>query len=220
MKLVVLGASGACGQWAVRLAVERGHEVTAVARPQSPYSPPSRSRLEQGLVTEASFVRQLLEDHEAAISCVGIRRASLFPWSRLLSPGDLVQQLSRSVASAKPAGGLGRFLWISAGGVGSSIAQASFPIRRMIRAGGVGVAYRDLERAEKELELASFPTLAVRPVTLTHGPPGRGAAAVERYGLLSTVRRSDVARWMLDVADGTLVHDGQDVLLGAARRER
>jgi len=32
MKLVVFGANGATGQWLVRLAVERGHQVTPLMR--------------------------------------------------------------------------------------------------------------------------------------------------------------------------------------------
>ncbi len=34
-KLLVLGASGGCGRWVVRMAKERGHQVTAIVRPES-----------------------------------------------------------------------------------------------------------------------------------------------------------------------------------------
>jgi uncharacterized protein YbjT (DUF2867 family) len=36
MKVVVLGATGGCGRWFVRLAALRGHQVTATVRPDSP----------------------------------------------------------------------------------------------------------------------------------------------------------------------------------------
>ncbi len=32
MKLLILGASGGCGRWVVRLAAEQGHDVTAMVR--------------------------------------------------------------------------------------------------------------------------------------------------------------------------------------------
>jgi hypothetical protein len=37
---------------------------------------------------------------------------------------------------------------------------------------------------------------------------------VQRYGMMSLVRRSDVAAWMLDVAAGTVPWDESTVLLG------
>ncbi|MEZ5397930.1 MAG: NAD(P)H-binding protein [Bryobacterales bacterium] len=39
MKLLVLGASGGVGREVVRLAVARGHAVTAVVRPTTPFAP-------------------------------------------------------------------------------------------------------------------------------------------------------------------------------------
>ena len=86
--------------------------------------------------------------------------------------------------------------------VGSSQMQANAIVRRMLRSGSIGVAYRDLEAAERTIERAEIDSLTVRPVTLVPGVPTGNAGPVDRYGLLSTIRRSDVAQWMLDVADG------------------
>ena len=41
MKILVLGASGGCGQWVVKLAYQRGHDITAVVRPNSSYIAPA-----------------------------------------------------------------------------------------------------------------------------------------------------------------------------------
>ena len=41
LNLLVLGASGGCGQWLIRLAQERGHHVRALVRPATPFNPPT-----------------------------------------------------------------------------------------------------------------------------------------------------------------------------------
>ena len=120
------------------------------------------------------------------------------------------------MAQSPAAARLQRFIWISAGGVGDSRVQASPIIRRMIGLGGIGAAYRDLERAEAVLHASEVPALAVRPVTLTGGAPTGSAGPVSRYSLFSAVRRSDVARWMLDAADGGTEYPDSTVLLGRA----
>ena len=212
MKLIVLGASGRCGSWVVWLAKARGHDVTAVVREESGYAAPSDVVRRLSQVTDLAFVRSSLAGHQTIISCLGLRRGGLSPWARVLSPPDLVQSVMGSVTGCMTEGS--RLLWISAGGVGSSQMQASAIVRRMIRLGSIGVAYRDLEAAERIIERAEINSLAVRPVTLVPGAPTGKAGPVDRYRLLSTLRRSDVAQWMLDVADGTRSCEGKTVLLG------
>ncbi|MEZ4417194.1 MAG: NAD(P)H-binding protein [Gemmatimonadota bacterium] len=217
MRLLVLGASGATGQWVTRLAAGRGHAVTAAVRPETPYRAPDGVEVVRGSVMKPSFLALLLSAADAVISCLGLRRRSLLPWSTLLSPPDLVERVTRIVVDAPRSRELQRFVWISAGGVGDSVAQTSAPVRLLIGAGHVGTAYRDLEAAERVLAKSSIPSLAVRPVTLMHGRPTGVVGPVSRYGLLSTVRRSDVATWMLDVADGSSSFPGSQVLLGRRR---
>ena len=214
VKLIVFGASGRCGSWVVRLANERGHDVTAVVREESGYAPPSDVTQRLGQVTDPAFVRSSLAGHRTIISCLGLRRAGLSPMASVLSPPNLVQSVMSYVLDGMTEGS--RLLWLSAGGVGSSQMQASAMVRRMIRLGSIGVAYRDLEVAERLIERAEIDSLTVRPVTLVPGVPTGNAGPVDRYGLLSTVCRSDVAQWMLDVADGTRSFEGKSVLLGKA----
>lgn len=161
MKLIVLGASGRCGSWVVQLANERGHDVTAVVREESGYAPPSDVARRLGQGTDPAFVRSSLADHRTIISRLGVRRGGLSPWASVRSPPNLVQSVMRNVIDGMTEGS--RLLWISAGGVGSSQMQASAMVRRMIRLGSIGVAYRDLEAAERMMAVPGLRAAQVRP---------------------------------------------------------
>lgn len=213
MRIAVLGASGRCGAHVVRSAARRGHEVTAVVRESSGYRPPTGVTELRGEVLEPAFLEAALAGHATVLSCLGLRRAGVLPWSALMSPHDLVQSATRLLLELTSVEA--RVIWISAGGVADSRALLTPLVRQLISTANVGVAYRDLEVAEALVRERRQAWLAVRPVTLTPGARTGTARPVQRYGVWSHVRRADVAEWMLDVADGTRSYDQQTVLLGS-----
>jgi uncharacterized protein YbjT (DUF2867 family) len=120
----------------------------------------------------------------------------------------------RALVPAMRSHGVPRLVVISAAGVGDSLPRLTRPVRRLVASGNVAVAYRDLAAAEEVLAASGLDWLAVRPVTLLDGPPRRPARPVARYGLLSTIRRSEVARWMLDAVERPAPFAERRVLLG------
>ncbi len=208
----MLGASGGCGQWAVRLAAGRGDDVTALVRPATPYAPPSGVKVMRGDATDPALLQAALQEKDAVLSCVGQRRAGKSPWARALSPPDLVTRVVSALVPTMEKSGVKRLVFISAGGVGDSAAQLTPLVRKMVGAGNVGVAYRDLEEAERVLAKSALDVTRVRPVTLTGGRPGGRAREVSRYGLFSMVRRSDVAQFLVEDARRP---GGRAVLLGS-----
>ena len=197
MKLLILGASGGVGNWLTRLAVQAGHDVTAMVRPGSPFEPPLGVRVIRGEALDGHALASALEGQSAVASCLGLRRASKLPWAPLMSPPDLTANVARLLSTAMPQAGVRRIVAISAGGVAESITKLTTPVRWMVRAGNVGTAYRDLAEMERILASGRLDWLAVRPVTLVDGPPTGRVGKVERYGLFSIIRRADVATWML-----------------------
>lgn len=214
MRLLVLGASGGVGRWLVRLAAERGHAVTALVRDAAVLAAPDGVRVRRGDVTDPAVLDDVLPGQDAVLSALGLRRAGRSPWAPLRSPPDLVAHATRRLVDAMARHDVRRVVVVSAAGVGDSLARCSFAVRRLVAAGNVGVAYRDLAAAEAALAASDRDWLAVRPVTLLHGPPARAARPIARYGLASAVRRSEVAAWMLDAAARPAPLAERRVLLG------
>ena len=215
MKILVLGASGGVGQWLTRLALERGHDVTAVVRPSSALGvqPSAALRVLRGDPLDAALLADALAGRDAVASCLGLRRAGKSPWAPLRSPPDLTERAMRTLVPLMERANVRRLVAVSAGGVGDSAEQLTTPVRWLVGSGNVAVAYRDLERMERVLAESTLDWLAVRPVTLADGPPTGRARPVPRYRLTSTIRRSDVAAWMLEALARTEGGD-RTVLLG------
>lgn len=214
MKLLILGASGATGRWLVTLAAQAGHDVTALVRPSTAFDVPAGVRVIRGDVLDPAIIATAVENKDAVASCLGIRRASKFPWAPILSPPDFTARVASALIPAMSHAGVRRVVAISAGGVAESITQLTTPVRWMVGAGTIGVAYRDLAEMERLLSASLLDWLAVRPVTLMDGPPTGRVGKVEKYGLFSIVRRADVAAWMLGALARPTPYVEQTVLLG------
>jgi len=214
MKLLILGASGATGRWLVTLAAQAGHDVTALVRPSTAFDAPAGVRVIRGDVVDPAIIATAVENKDAVASCLGIRRASKFPWAPILSPPDFTASVASALIPAMSHAGVRRVVAISAGGVAESITQLTTPVRWMVGAGTIGVAYRDLAEMERLLSASLLDWLAVRPVTLMSGPPTGRVGKVEKYGLFSIVRRADVAAWMLGALARPTPYVEQTVLLG------
>jgi uncharacterized protein YbjT (DUF2867 family) len=165
-------------------------------------------------VLDAATLASAVDGQDAVASCLGIRRASRLPWAPILSPPDFTARVTAALIPAMTRAGVRRVVALSAGGVAESITQLTAPVRWMVGAGNVGLAYRDLAEMERLLSGSPLDWLAVRPVTLMDGPPTSRVAKVTRYGLFSIVRRSDVAAWMLGALARPTSFVEQTVMIG------
>jgi putative NADH-flavin reductase len=217
MRLVVLGASGGVGQWVIALAAESGHSVTAVVRQEDSRLTGRRNlSVVRGDVTDPAFLEGAIDDHDAVVSCIGLRRAGRSPFARLLSPPDLTTRVASVLTRAMENRNVRRVVVVSAGGVAESFSQLTWPVQRLVSTGNVAVAYRDLAGMEARFGASSLDWLAVRPVTLMPGGPLGRAKPVDRYGLTSTIRRADVASFMVTAATRHDSFMNHTVLLGSS----
>jgi putative NADH-flavin reductase len=212
---VVLGASGGVGRWAATIAAGTGHAVTAALRPTSQFAPVDGVAVARGDLTDPDFLDGVVSGHDAVISCVGLRRAGMSPFARLLSPPDLTTRLASSLTRVMEIQNVRRLIVMSAGGVADSFAQLTWPVQQLVQTGNVAVAYRDLAGMESRFAASSLDWLAVRPVTLMNGSPVGRAQPVQKYGLASIIRRADVAAWMVRAATQHDSFINHTILLGS-----
>src|SRR5262245_51066155 len=114
MRLLILGASGGCGRWAVRLARERGHEVTAVVRPTTPFDAPAGVTVVRGDVLDADVLAGALRPGtDGILCCLGHKRKNPWnPWSALPPPHDLLQRVAAHLIDLAPQHGVRRVVVI------------------------------------------------------------------------------------------------------------
>jgi len=200
--VLILGASGECGKCAVRIALERGYQVTALVRPETSFEVSHDVRVIRGNVLDTNVINKAMEKQHAVLSCLGIKRKyPKNPWSSFMSPPDFMKQCAEGIVQAMERHLVKRLITISAAGVGDSDRRMKLMIRWMINYSNISIAYRDLAEMEQVYENSDIDWLVVRPVTLVNGTPSSRAQLVNSYGLFSTIARSEVARWMLDALE-------------------
>lgn len=196
MKIVVLGASGGCGQQLVTLGLQRGHEVTAVVR-SATWQAPAGVRVLRGDLTNETFLRDAVRGQDAVLSALGLRLRGLAPWHQPERPDFLVASTAALVAAMK-AEGVERLLAISAGGVGDSLQKVPGAFRAMIALTALKRAYVELAKMESALLASGLDVCLCRPSGLTDGPVTGSVKVVQGYRGRATISRADVAAWMLD----------------------
>lgn len=170
----------------MRLAVERQHEVTALVRQDSAFTPPPGIDIRIVDVTDQTVLDGAVTRQDAVLCCLGLRRAGRSPWAPLSSPPDLMQRVARDLAGVMRHQHVPRVIAVSADGVADSFEQLTWPVKLLVSAGNIAVAYRDLAAMEAVLGDSGRDWLVVRPVTLTDGPPTGRGRPVRRYRLTST----------------------------------
>jgi putative NADH-flavin reductase len=73
MKVLIFGATGGIGKWALKHALEKGHEVTAYVRnPSKLKEQHERLRVIEGEISDLTAMTDAMQGQEAVIWCVGV----------------------------------------------------------------------------------------------------------------------------------------------------
>lgn len=208
MKLAILGATGKTGGHALRHALGVGHHVRVLVRDPAKLAV-SDARLEvvQGDATRVDDCARAIEGCEAVLSAIGPPG---------LGATTVRQDIARAVIEAMGRTGVKKLVWLSALGVGDSIAQAK-------RSSWIGFAfmktllkktYVDANAAEQQLRASALDYVMCRPPELTNAAARGGVVEVPEAQKLPRMRipREDVAQWMLKAA-GTNAFDRQAVTI-------
>ncbi|HEX8035651.1 MAG TPA: SDR family oxidoreductase [Ktedonobacterales bacterium] len=198
MKLTVFGATGGTGAHVVRLALEAGYHVTAVARdPARVDIHHDHLRVLRGDVLDFASVDQAVSGQDAVISCLGATGRE--------KPITIYSAGTDNILRAMQASGVKRFLCISANplvvGNGDALLDRLIlkPIVRQI----FKESYADLRHMEAEVHRSDLDWTIMRPPRLLNRPPtGRYRVAFDRnlpHG--RSIARADLAGALLRMLD-------------------
>jgi len=209
MRLLVMGATKGIGRDTVLTALDRGHEVRAMARGADALEPRPGLEPFAGDATDSADVDRALDGVDVVIQTLGIRERLAMLWEeeRLFSTATGV--LLPLMAAKGPR----RLIAVTGFGAGRSRAAMS-RLERLGHGAVLGKPYADKDRQEALIEASDLDWTILRPVILTNSAAREDVEVLDdpatwRNGLVS---RKSVARVLVDLAE-TGAHRQKDVVL-------
>ncbi|MDX1582847.1 MAG: SDR family oxidoreductase [Thermoanaerobaculia bacterium] len=196
MNIAIFGSTGGTGRELVGQALERGHDVRALAR-----SPLKLSLLMDyvtvirgDVLTDHDRIEKTVQQTEAVLVALG---------TDLIRRDDPVEsEGTRNIISAMKSQGVKRLIVESAFGVGESRDYMRPPALKMMET-ILGPILEDKERQESLVRASGLDYVIVRPPTLSKGQ----LTGVYKIGekleprMISRISRADVAHFMLNQLD-------------------
>ncbi len=190
VRLVVFGASGPTGRLVVTRALERGHQVTAVARHLDALTESERLTLRPADVRDPLAIRAIVPGHDAAVSVIG---------TPARSPGNLYSTAARSIVAALEAEEVPRFVGVSSGGVRPDDRGLPLWFRLAIPL-FLRKLYHDMVEMERIVRASSLDWTLVRSAYLTDKPARGRFRVVDGANPPggSRISRNDLADFLID----------------------
>jgi uncharacterized protein YbjT (DUF2867 family) len=200
MRILLLGATGRTGKYALEYLLADGHEVHALVRDgKKPGAAGDRLRIFTGSPMDGTALGQALKGCEYVLSVLNVARKSDFPWAPLRSPEDLMSRSMEQVLGLSGSGGIKKIVVCSAWGAKETRKDLPGWFRWSIEHSNIAIAYRDHEKQEDRLRGSGVDFTIVRPTLLTGAGEGRGVRVsvgnVPRPRL--TIGRKSVARFLV-----------------------
>lgn len=217
MHIFMTGGSGRNGILTIRVALSRGHSVTALVRNPStfPLAQHPNLILVEGTPTSQLSVQSALTAAstlpDAVITTLSLRRTSDSPFAPL-SPDTDPNFLSAAMralidavhAEYTDAARMPKVVINSSVGVGDSWAAMSLPFKALFSISSMRFGLRDHGSAQAILEASGLPFVLARPVRLTESdaaPVREFASTGEGLSWNPSVSRASVAEWLVDAAE-------------------
>ena len=203
-RLAIVGASAGVGLECVKVALARGHEVSALSR--SPVPVPDHAALAriQGSATRPEDMRRAVAGADAILVCLGVGRTL-----SSLGPTTLFSDFGRVLLQMQDQLGQTPVLVLSGFGAGES-AQYHGLVASMMFKLVLGRVYEDKTALERQIEGSKLNWMLVRPGVLTDGPSTSPARAQTDYrsGMkVGSISRRTVAEFMVTQAEQpTMMH--------------
>jgi uncharacterized protein YbjT (DUF2867 family) len=194
MKILVIGASQGTGALCVKIALEKGHLVTAFART------PSKLEINNTHLTKVAgdfhnenSVREAVKGHDAVIIC-----ASSTTLKGFREKPDYFSQGTKFCINAMKEQGVKRLVVLSAHGVGDSYDVASWVQRKLLIDRLLKDVFRDHDIQERMVRESGLEFVIARPTRLTNGKAkGKYMRTTEPKSIPSSISRADLADFLV-----------------------
>ncbi len=195
MNILIIGCTRGIGRRLLEQALEKGHNVTALARYPSKLDDIQNKNLKvlKGDILDPPSVDAAAAGRDVIFSTVGIKPAEAFKAVTLFSEG------TRNVLNSMAKAGVKRLITVTGIGAGDSAGHGGFLYDKLFMPIVLKRAYDDKNQQETLIKASDAEWVIVRPGFLTNGPEtGEYRALTDLEGVTAgKISRSDVANFML-----------------------
>ena len=206
MKILVLGATGRTGNYIVKEAIDRGIEVNALVRNSSRLlTRNNKLNIFEGSPYIKEDLYKPMEGVDAVISALNVARKTDFPWSKLVSPADLMSKSVGNAIEVMKEKDVKRIIVISAAGAGDSWENTPGWFRWIINNSNIRHAYADHNKQEGALAGSGLHWTALRPTGLSGKDSDKEIVITTKDGPKPgfMITRHAVAAFILDILDNS-----------------
>ena len=200
MKILVLGASRGTGALCVKVALAKGHAVTAFARTPGKLAVTDPRLTELvGDFHDSASVNSAVKGHDAVIICASASTLKTFK-----EKPDYFSRGTKFCIDAMKEHGAKRLVVLSAQGAGDSVMTANWFLRTFVINGVLKWAFRDHDVQERLTRQSGLEYVIARPTRLTDGAAnGKYTATAELVRVPSSISRTDVANFMVEACESS-----------------
>ncbi len=192
LRLLVVGGTSGIGFETVKLALDRGHTVTAMARrPERMTLIHDNLKTVKGDVADSASVDAAIKNHDAVVFAIGIGPTR--------DPVTVFSEGTRNVLSSMSKHHVSRLVMITGIGAGDSRGHGGFFYDRLLQPLLLKTIYQDKDRSEALVKSSNVSWVIVRPGFLNND------TSEERYRVirdLEGIKSGDISR--ADVAHFTV----------------
>jgi len=201
-RVLIVGATGGTGRMLVDHALERGYEVTALARnPAGLQRQHPKLHVMTGNVLDRASLDAAVRGQDAVLSALGHKR--------YVGPTRILSDGTRNLMDAMKSHGVRRFVCETSLGIGNTAGRMGLYYTLFVIPVVLPFYFWDKARQERLIAAGGLDWIIVRPGALTNGVKrGRYRLGPDVGSFLWTVRisRADVADFMLNqLTDNSLV---------------
>lgn len=203
MRLLVVGSTGRTGRQVVAQALERGHEVTALARnPAKLTQEHARLRVVRGDVLEPESLRAAVTNQDAVVCVLG--------HGKFLRPTSILSEGTRNLIAAMREAGVRRLVCQTSLGVGDSFGRMGLYYTLFVVPFILQFYFWDKYRQERAVRASGLDWTIVRPAALTNGRRRgtyRHGEEIGSWIVTLSISRADTAAFLLDeLSDNRYLH--------------